>query len=155
MSTVSTCLIFDTKRGHEAAQFYVSVIANSAIGHVMRGADGAPMVTEFTLDGAAFAALDAGPDVRMDEAVSIVVNTPDQAETDRIWDALVSNGGQASRCGWLRDRYGVSWQIVPKAWMDIIASGDEAGIARAFPVMLAMGKLEIEPLKRAFEGTPA
>ena len=154
MSSISTCLWFQDNNGYEAAQFYVSLIPNSEILHVLRtGPDQTPLMTEFSLDGTVYQALNGGKHFKLSEAASIVVTTPDQAGTDRLWDALTANGGRESHGGWLVDCFGVSWQIIPQAWVDICKSEDKDAVTRAFGAMMTMGKLDIAALKQAFEGT--
>jgi predicted 3-demethylubiquinone-9 3-methyltransferase (glyoxalase superfamily) len=158
MSKVSPCLWYNGE-AEEAAKFYVSLLPDSKIETVQRntvdspaGKAGSVLVVEFTLAGQRFMALNGGIRMEYTHAVSFVIDCADQAEADRLWDALTANGGQADRCGWLRDRYGVSWQIVPTALPKYLGGPDRAGAQRAMQAMLSMGKLDIEGLKRAYEG---
>jgi predicted 3-demethylubiquinone-9 3-methyltransferase (glyoxalase superfamily) len=158
MSKVSPCLWYNGE-AEEAAKFYVSLLPDSKIETVQRntvdspaGKAGSVLVVEFTLAGQRFMALNGGIRMEYTHAVSFVIDCADQAEVDRLWDALTANGGQADRCGWLRDRYGVSWQIVPTALPKYLGGPDRAGAQRAMQAMLSMGKLDIEGLKRAYEG---
>lgn len=153
---VRTCLWF-TQGGHKAAQFYVSLLPDSRIDSVTAtgnpddtAAD--PMVVEFTLAGAPMMILTAGPHYKLTPAVSISVLTDSQAETDRLWAALTADGGEESRCGWLTDRFGVSWQIVPRRMMELFSSDDTAAAARAQGAMLTMGKIDIAAIEAAFAG---
>ncbi len=158
MSKVSPCLWFDGE-AEEAANFYVSLLPDSKIETVQKntvdgpaGKAGSVLVAEFTLAGQRFMALNGGMRVEYTHAISFKIDCADQAEVDRLWDALLANGGQANRCGWLRDRYGISWQIVPTALPKYLGGPDRAGAARAMQAMLGMVKLDIEGLKRAYEG---
>ena len=160
MSKISPCLWFDGE-AEEAANFYVSLLPDSRIETVQKnvidgpgGKAGTVLVVEFTLAGRHFMALNGGMRFEHTHAVSFKIDCDDQSEIDRLWDALLANGGQAERCGWLRDRYGVSWQIVPTALPKYLG-GDRAGAQRAMQAMLGMVKLDIEGLKRAYEGKSA
>jgi len=161
MSKVSPCLWFDGE-AEEAANFYVSLLPDSKIETVQRnvvdspgGKTGSVLVVEFTLAGQRFMALNGGMRVEYTHAVSFKIDCADQAEVDRLWETLLSGGGQAERCGWLRDRYGVSWQIVPTALPKYLGGPDRAGAQRAMAAMLQMVKLDIEGLERAYEGRSA
>ena len=158
MSKVSPCLWYNGE-AEEAAKFYVSLLPDSKIERVQRntvdgpaGKAGSVLVVEFTLAGQRFVALNGGIRMEHTHAVSFMIDCADQAEVDRLWDALTANGGQADRCGWLRDRYGLSWQIVPTALPKYLGGPDRAGAQRAMQAMLSMGKLDIEGLRRAYEG---
>jgi predicted 3-demethylubiquinone-9 3-methyltransferase (glyoxalase superfamily) len=148
---VRTCLWFH-RGGLAAARFYVELLPHSAL-EAPLPADGEPepLVVHFRLNGAPFSILNGGPRYTLSPAASIVVNTPDQAETDRLWDALC-DGGAPSRCGWLVDRYGVSWQIVPEALPRLLGDPDRAAAHRAMQAMLQMGKIEVAALEAAFRG---
>lgn len=161
MSKICPCLWFDGE-AEEAARFYVSLLPDSKIETVQKntvdgpaGKAGSVLVVEFTLAGQRFMALNGGMRVEYTHAVSFKIDCADQAEVDRLWEALTANGGQPSRCGWLRDRYGVSWQIVPSALPKYLGGPDRAGAARAMQAMLGMVKLDIEGLRKAYEGKPA
>ncbi len=158
MSKVTPCLWFDGE-AEEAANFYVSLLPDSKIETVQRnsvdspgGKAGTVLVVEFTLAGQRFMALNGGMRFEYTHAVSFKIDCIDQAEVDRLWDALLANGGQAERCGWLKDRYGLSWQIVPTALPKYLGGADRAGAQRAMQAMLGMIKLDIAGLKRAYEG---
>jgi predicted 3-demethylubiquinone-9 3-methyltransferase (glyoxalase superfamily) len=144
-----TCLWFE-KSGVEAAQFYVSLLPDSAIEATFQnGAPGEPMIVEFTLAGAPFMIMNGGGAYKLSPAASISVLTTTQAETDRLWGALLADGGRASRCGWLEDRYGVSWQIVPEALPRLLNSDDPAAAKRVAAAMMTMVKLDIAALEAA------
>lgn len=149
---VSTCLWFDGN-GEEAAAFYTSLIPDSTITDVFRPEpDGAPLIVEFTLAGVPYQALNGGPQFRHSEAASIVVLTDDQAETDRLWEALVADGGSESQCGWLKDRFGLSWQIVPRRFIQLVSAPDGAAAGRTMQAMMQMKKLDIAALEAAAKG---
>jgi predicted 3-demethylubiquinone-9 3-methyltransferase (glyoxalase superfamily) len=149
---VKTCLWFDNQ-GEAAARFYVSLLPESRIDSVFRPQpEGPPLVVEFTLAGTPYQALNGGPAYRLNEAASISVVTKDQAETDRLWAALTADGGAESRCGWLKDRFGLSWQIVPEALPRLLSDPDRAAADRAMQAMLKMGKIDIAALEAAFRG---
>ena len=146
------------KEAEEAARFYASVFPDSRVDRVTplpvdspSGPAGSVKVVEFTLCGQSFTAISAGPLDPFNHAVSFMVSCDDQAEVDRYWDALLQ-GGQAEQCGWLRDKFGLSWQIVPAALHDMIASPDREKAARAAAAMMQMVKLDVAALKKAFEG---
>ena len=158
MSKIDPCLWFDGE-AEEAANFYVSLLPNSKIDTVQKnmvdspaGKAGSVLVVAFTLAGQSFMALNGGTRFEYTHAVSFKIDCEDQAEVDRLWEALTANGGQAERCGWLKDRYGVSWQIVPTALPKYIGGQDREGAARAMQAMLGMTRLDIAALKRAYEG---
>jgi predicted 3-demethylubiquinone-9 3-methyltransferase (glyoxalase superfamily) len=161
MSKISPCLWFDGE-AEEAAKFYVSLLPDSRIETVQKnlidgpaGKAGTVLVVEFTLAGQRFMALNGGTRFEYTHAVSFMIDCKDQAEVDRLWDVLSTNGGAVEQCGWLKDRYGVSWQIVPTALMKYIGGSDAAGSKRAMQAMLGMVKLDIECLRRAYEGKSA
>jgi len=160
MSKITPCLWFDGN-AEEAAKFYVSLLPGSHIETVMRSpADnpstpaGAVLVVDFTLAGQRFTALNGGPDFAFTEAVSFVIDCEDQAEVDRLWDALIAGGGSPSQCGWLKDRYGLSWQVIPRQLGEILGSPDAEGSRRAMEAMLKMTKIDVAELRRAFAGAP-
>lgn len=158
MGMVRTHLWF-VENGHEAAQFYVSVVPRSRITRVVHATagvpdvpEGSPFIVELELDGHAVTILTAGPSFTPDEAFSFYLEVDTQDDVDHYWDALVAGGGSHGPCGWLKDRYGVSWQVVPRALDDVMSRPDPAGVARAMQAMLQMGKLEIAPLEAAYAG---
>lgn len=149
---VRTCLWFDNQ-GHEAALFYVSLLPNSCIENIVSPNPGRPpLVVEFTLGGTPYMVLNGGPQFEHTEAVSISVLTEDQDETDRLWNALIAGGGRAGQCGWLKDRFGVSWQIVPQALPRLLSDTDREAAGRALQAMMKMDKIDIVALEAAFQG---
>ena len=155
MPKITPFLWFDTE-AEEAARFYVSVFKNSKITAVNRLSDAAPgtagkaMTVALEIDGQKLVALNGGPHFRFTEAISFVVDCDDQAEVDYFWDKLSEGGGEPGRCGWLKDRFGLSWQIVPKALSGLIGGADRAGAKRATEAMLKMAKLDIAVLEKAY-----
>lgn len=147
---VRVCLWFD-KGGRAAAEYYVRLLPDSRIDAVLEhGNREDPMVVEFTLGGVPMMILTGGPHYRLTPAASISVLTRDQAETDRLWDALVADGGAESMCGWLTDRFGVSWQIIPEALPRLLGDANRAGAERAQAAMLQMRRIDIAALENAF-----
>lgn len=144
----------------EAAAFYCSIFESSRIVSTVPYTDAGPgepgstMVVEFELDGQSFIAINGGPQFTFSEAISLEIICEDQAEVDRYWDALLADGGTESVCGWLKDKYGLSWQVVPKG-MDELFAGDPERAKRAMDAMFQMKKLDIETLRRAADGVPA
>ena len=159
MDRITPCLWFDTE-AEEAAAFYTSVFPNSRIVHVSHYGSAGPrpegivMEVEFELDGRSVLALNGGPQFRFTEAISLQADCKDQDEVDRLWETL-SEGGEEGQCGWLKDRYGVSWQIVPSRMYELIADSDPERAQRAIAAMLQMGKIEIADLERAADGAAA
>ena len=157
MSKITPCLWFDGE-AEEAAKIYVSLLPDSRIEHVQRnvmdspaGKTGTVLVVQFTLAGQRFLALNGGTRFEYSHAISFQVDCADHDEVDRLWDAL-SEGGSVERCGWLRDRYGVSWQIVPSVLPEMLADPDPAKAQRVMQAMLQMVKLDIAALKAAQAG---
>lgn len=149
---VRTCLWFQ-EGGVKAAQFYVSLLPDSRIDGVFEhGRPDDPMVVEFTLAGAPMMILTGGPHYKLTPAASISVLTKDQAETDKLWAALLDGGGQESMCGWLEDRFGVSWQIVPEVLPKLINDANRAAGMRAQQAMMTMRKIDIAGIEAAFAG---
>lgn len=153
MSTIATCLWFNTN-GLEAAEFYVSLFPDSQIDNVSPGPDGSPMMINFTLMGRPFQALNGGPQFAFTEAVSLVVPCDGQAEVDNYWAAL-TDGGEESMCGWLKDRFGLSWQVVPTQLGDIFGDPDPERAGRAMEAMMGMRKLDLAGLRAAADSAPA
>lgn len=148
---VRTCFWFP-RRGIDAAQFYVALLPDSRIDGVHdHGRPEDPMVVEFTLAGAPMMILTAGDMFKHSPAASISVLTKDQAETDRLWSALLAGGGRESMCGWLTDRFGVSWQIVPEALPRLLNDPDKAAASRTQAAMMRMKKIDIAALEAAFQ----
>ncbi|MCO4236583.1 VOC family protein [Pseudarthrobacter sp. MDT3-28] len=156
MRKISTCLWFENQ-AQEAAEFYASVFGDSRILDVSRFGEGGPgqagqvITVEFEIAGRKFMALNGGAPANFTEAVSFVVDCSDQAEVDRYWSAL-TDGGAESQCGWLKDRFGVSWQIVPSVLGSLIGGPDPEGAQRAMQAMLGMQKLDIAALQTAYDG---
>jgi predicted 3-demethylubiquinone-9 3-methyltransferase (glyoxalase superfamily) len=154
MGRISPFLWFDDQ-AEEAANLYVSLFPNSRIARVDRygeagpGKPGSVMTISFELDGLPVTALNGGPVFKFNEAFSMSVDCADQAEVDRYWHALIENGGRASQCGWLKDRFGLSWQIVPSALPRLLADPDRARAQRVMAAMLEMVKLDVAKLEEA------
>jgi predicted 3-demethylubiquinone-9 3-methyltransferase (glyoxalase superfamily) len=161
MSKIVPCLWFNGN-AEEAANFYVSLLPDSRIETVQRNAmdsasapAGSALVVEFTLAGQRFMGLNGGMKFEYTNAVSFKIGCDNQAEVDRLWDALCADGGAPMQCGWLKDRFGVPWQIVPNAMMTYLGGSDRAAAKRAMAAMMKMVKLDIEALRRAYEGVTA
>ena len=156
MQKITPFLWFD-QEAEEAANFYVSVFKNSKVVSVARygdtgpGPKGSVMTVEFELDGERFVGLNGGPNFKFTEAVSFVVNCASQEEVDHFWEKL-SEGGKESQCGWLKDKYGLSWQIVPTILVELLQDKDREKAQRVMQAMMKMVKIDIETLKRAYEG---
>ena len=149
-SKVRTCFWFES-RGLEAAEFYVALLPWSAIDAVYpHGKPDDPMIVEFTLHGSPMMIMSAGTQYKHTPAASISVLTKDQDETDRLWSALVADGGVEGRCGWLTDRWGVSWQILPEALPRLLGAPDRTAAGRAQQAMMQMGKIDVAALEAAF-----
>ena len=149
------CLWFDGK-AEEAAKFYTSLLPDSRVDKIWRspadtpsGPAGMVLTVDFTLNGQQFQGLNGGPDFSFNEAVSFVIECEDQAEVDRLWDALTGNGGEPGPCGWLKDRFGLSWQIVPRQLNELVGDPDPERARRAMEAMLKMGKIDVAELQRA------
>jgi predicted 3-demethylubiquinone-9 3-methyltransferase (glyoxalase superfamily) len=155
---ISPCLWFE-RDALEAAEFYVSVFPNSKIRNVHNartdspsGKEGDVLFVEFTISGQDYQALNGGPHDRFNDAISLSVSCEDQAEVDRLWSALTAAGGKPVQCGWLKDKYGVSWQIVPKRLIELISDPDHAKGRRAMQAMMQMVKLDVAKLEAAAAG---
>lgn len=157
MTTRITPMLWFDHQAEDAARFYVSVFGNSRITDISRYGDAGPgptgqvMVASFALDGQPFTALNGGPHFKFTEAISLVINCKDQQEVDYYWDSLLADGGKPAQCGWLKDRFGLSWQVVPTALVDMLKAPDAAAAQRAMAAMLKMIKLDIGEARRAFE----
>jgi predicted 3-demethylubiquinone-9 3-methyltransferase (glyoxalase superfamily) len=155
MKKITPFLWFDDK-AEEAMNFYVSIFKNSKVGNVTRygeagpGPKGSVMTASFNLDGQDFIALNGGPHFKFTEAISFSVDCKTQEEVDQLWEKL-SEGGQKSRCGWLKDKYGLSWQIVPTVLSEMLADKDVKKSKKVMEAMLKMDKLDIKTLKQAYE----
>jgi predicted 3-demethylubiquinone-9 3-methyltransferase (glyoxalase superfamily) len=154
-----TCLWFDGQ-AEEAANYYASVFKNSKIGRVLRFTEGGPgpagsvITVEFELNGQKFVGLNGGPEFTFTEAISFQIFCKDQEEVDYYWNAL-TDGGEESMCGWLKDRYGVSWQVIPDGLIDMLGDPDHEKAKRTTKAMFEMRKLDIAALERAYAGEPA
>jgi len=152
------CLWYDHD-AEDAARFYAKTFPDSAVGAVMRapgdfpsGKKGDVLTVEFTVAGIPCVGLNGGSAFKHSEAFSFQIATDDQAETDRLWNAIVSNGGQESACGWCKDKWGLSWQITPRALLDAITDPDRAAAQRAFAAMMQMKKIDIAAIEAARRG---
>jgi predicted 3-demethylubiquinone-9 3-methyltransferase (glyoxalase superfamily) len=158
MDKVTPCLWFDGN-AEEAANFYVSLLPDSRIDRIMRSPadnpsmkEGGVLMVDFTLAGRTYSGLNGGPQFPFTEAVSFVISCDDQAEVDRLWDALIADGGEPVQCSWLKDKFGLSWQIVPGEMLDMLNSSDRDAARRAMEAMMTMAKLDLAELRRAYEG---
>ena len=143
----------------EAANLYVSLLPDSRIDRIVRSPadnpsmkEGGVLVVDFTLAGRKYSGLNGGPAFPFTEAVSLMILCEDQSEVDRLWDGLLADGGTPSECGWLKDRFGLSWQITPKALLEMMASDDRDSARRAMEAMMTMSKLDLPTLQKAFDG---
>ena len=159
MTKMITCLWFDRGKAREAAEFYASVFPDSHVGEAHPSAVDLPsakvgedLTVEFTVLGQAYVGLNGGPNFKPNEAVSFMVLTETQEETDRYWDAIVGNGGQESACGWCKDRWGFSWQITPRVLLDATTDPDRAAAKRAMEAMMTMKKIDIAKIEAAING---
>lgn len=156
MQRLSTCLWFNTE-AEEAMNFYTSIFKNSKRGKISHYGEGAPMpkgtvmVATFEILGHEFMALNGGPQFKFSEAISLVVNCETQKEVDEYWEKL-SAGGSDIQCGWLKDKYGVSWQVVPTILAELMSGKDAAKTQRVMKALMKMTKLDIQKLKQAYEG---
>jgi predicted 3-demethylubiquinone-9 3-methyltransferase (glyoxalase superfamily) len=160
MPRITSCLWFD-KQAEEAAEFYVSIFPNSKITNVARFPSDTPeahakagqvITVTFELDGKPYMGLNGGPDFKFSEAVSFIIDCDGQAEVDRYWDALLAGGGQESQCGWLKDRFGLSWQVTPRQLGELTSGPDKQKAAKVFAAMMQMVKIDVAALRAAAEG---
>jgi predicted 3-demethylubiquinone-9 3-methyltransferase (glyoxalase superfamily) len=154
-----TCLWFDRWKAREAAEFYAATFPDSHVGPAHEaasdypgGAQGDELTVEFTVLGRAFVGLNGGPNFKPNEAVSFMVLTDTQEETDRYWDAITKNGGSENACGWCKDRWGYSWQITPRRLLELTTHPDKGRAKRAFEAMMTMRKIDIAEIERAADG---
>jgi predicted 3-demethylubiquinone-9 3-methyltransferase (glyoxalase superfamily) len=161
LSKISPCLWFNGE-AEAAAQHYTTIFPNSRILSVDRSPAETPsgpkdmvLTVNFSLDGQTFIGLNGGPDFKFSEAISFSIDCDDQAEVDRYWDALIEDGGEPSVCGWLKDRFGVSWQVIPRQLPEMLQSPDREAAGRAMEAMLKMTKIEVKGLEEAFSAVPA
>lgn len=159
MTSKNTICLWYDGQAEAAARFYADTFPDSKLGAVHRapgdypdGKQGDALVVEFTVAGIPCIGLNGGPHFKHSEAFSFQIATDDQAETDRLWNAIVGNGGQESECGWCKDRWGLSWQITPRVLTDAIASTDRAAAKRAFDAMMTMKKIDIATIEQALRG---
>lgn len=159
MSKIAPCLWFDGN-AEEAANFYVSQFPDSRIDKIMRspsdypgGSAGQVLTVDFTLAGQQFMGLNGGPEFKFSEAVSFTINCEDQAEVDRYWTALIADGGAPVQCGWLKDRYGLSWQVIPTILPKLMADPDPEKARRVMDAMMKMVKIDVAAVKAAYEGS--
>ncbi len=158
MANKITPFLWFDRQAEEAARFYCSIFRKSKVGRIARYPEGGPgpagsvMTVEFKLEGQDYIALNGGPQFRFTEAFSLVVNCKDQKEVDYYWDKLLAGGGKPVACGWLRDKYGLSWQIVPIGMTRLFMSKDKARVQRAFQAMMGMVKLDLAAAQRAAKG---
>ena len=151
MKKITPFLWFDTQ-AEEAMNFYVSLFKNSKVNNVSRGPDGEAFTVSFVLDGQEFMGMNAGPQFKFNEAVSMSVNCEDQAEVDHFWNALTADGGEESMCSWCKDKYGLSWQIVPKQLGELMGDPDPEKSQRVMQAMLKMKKIIVSDLQKAHAG---
>ena len=162
MAKMTTCLWFDKGEARKAAEFYASVFPDTKVGSAMAAPGDYPggqsndeLTVEFTLLGQSFVGLNGGPNFKPNEAVSFMVVTENQEETDRYWNAITGNGGEESMCGWCKDRWGFSWQITPRVLLEANSNPDKAAAGRAFQAMMTMKKIDIGGIEAALRGETA
>ncbi len=159
MTSKNTICLWYERDALDAAKFYAETFPDSAVGAIHHapgdypdGKQGDVLMVEFTVAGVVCLGLNGGPHFKHSEAFSFVIATEDQAETDRLWNAIVSNGGQESACGWCKDRWGLSWQITPRVLLDAVCDPDRAAAKRAFDAMMTMRKIDVATIEAARRG---
>ena len=159
MAKMTTCLWFDKGEARKAAEFYASLFPDTRVDGAMKapsdypgGAESEELTVHFTLLGQSFVGLNGGPNFTPNQAVSFMVVTESQEETDRYWDAITRNGGEESMCGWCKDRWGYSWQITPRVLLEANSNPDKAAARRAFEAMMTMRKIDIAKIEAAVRG---
>lgn len=156
-SKITPFLWYDNQ-AEDAAALYIELLGSGRVVHTQHWGEGTPyqagsvMAVSFELHGQPLIAFNGCPHFKLNEAASLFVQCDDQAEVDKLWDGLIQDGGAPSQCGWLKDRFGLSWQIVPKAYMQMMSSGDSVRVARLMQSMMTMSRLDIATLQRAFDG---
>jgi len=150
MQKITPYLWFDNQ-AEEAMNFYVSIFKNSKVLSITSGPNGTVMSVTFELEGQEFMALNAGPQFKFNESISFFVDCKTQQEVDELWNKLISGGGEESMCGWLKDKYGLSWQIIPSALGELLGDPDPEKSQRVMQAMLQMRKIDIEGLRQAYE----
>lgn len=150
MKKITPFLWFDTQ-AEEAMNFYVSIFKNSRVLGVTPGPNGIAQSVNFELEGQEFIGLNAGPQFKFNEAISFLVDCETQAEVDELWDKLTADGGEESMCGWLKDKYGLSWQIIPRTLGQLLNDPDPEKAGRVMQAMLKMNKIDIQALQQAYD----
>lgn len=152
MTKITTFLTFES-RGKQAVDFYTAIFKNSQVNSVMTMPGGDQLLhASFSLAGQDFMAMDGGPTFKFEEGTSLFISCEDQDEVDYYWESLTANGGKPGQCGWLKDQFGVSWQVIPKRLGELMSDPDREKSGRAMQAMLKMGKIEVQELQDAFDG---
>ena len=154
MKKITPFLWFDTQ-AEEAMNFYISIFKNSKVLNIAPGQNGIASTVSFEIEGQEFIALNAGPHFKFNEAISFFVDCKTQEEVDELWKKLTADGGEESMCGWLKDKYGLSWQIIPSALGELMGDPNPEKAQRVMQAMLKMSKIDIQTLRQAYDGTAA